>query len=182
MTGPALARHDGETTAAMLEEIADLYTDAHAGNPGEDDELFSRASFLTRTTSQARKPGFELVTASSDDMLAGFSFGYTIPAGQWWAECPPPPREVLDSPKLAVIELDVRPTWQRQGIAKKLLQMLLDGRAEKFATLAATPDSPAQAMYLRWGWTTVARFDTPPVMDAMLIRLESISSGETPDK
>ena len=176
MTGLALIRHDGDETAAMLEEIADLYTDAHAGNPGEDDELFSRASFLARTTSQARKPGFELVTATSDGTLAGFSFGYTIPAGQWWAECPPPPREILDSPKFAVIELDVRPARQGQGIAKKLLQALLDGREEKFATLAATPDSPAQAMYLRWGWITIARFDTPPVMDAMLTPLGPASS------
>jgi GNAT superfamily N-acetyltransferase len=124
-----------------------------------------------RTGSQARKPGFELVTATSDGALAGFSFGYPIPAAQWWSDCTPPPREVLDSAKFAVIELDVRQSWRGEGVGKELLGTLLDGRAEKFATLAATPGSPAHAMYLRWGWSKAGEFCTPPVMDAMIIGL-----------
>jgi GNAT superfamily N-acetyltransferase len=171
MNGLDYSRHDGEAAITMMDDIADLYIDAHSGNPGEEDELFSRPSFISRTGSQARKPGFELVTATSDGALTGFSFGYPIPAGQWWSECTPPPRDVLDSAKFAVIELDVRQGLRGQGVGKRLLGTLLDGRAEKFATLAATPGSPAHAMYLRWGWSTAGEFCTPPVMDAMIIAL-----------
>jgi GNAT superfamily N-acetyltransferase len=173
MNGPDYRRHDGEAAITMMEDIADLYIDAHSANPDEEDELFSRPSFIARTGSQARKPGFELVTATSDGALAGFSFGYPIPAGQWWSECTSPPQEVLDSAKFAVIELDVRQGLRGQGVGKRLLGTLLDGRAETFATLAATPGSPAHAMYLRWGWSKAGEFRTPPVMDAMIIALGS---------
>lgn len=173
MADVVIERRSGEQTVAMMDDIVSIYIDAHSGNPDEDDELFSRSSFISRTDSQARKPGFELVTAISDGDLVGFSFGYPFPAGQWWADCSPPSREVLDSSKFAVIELDIRREFQSQGIGRRLLEGLLSGRTEKFATLAATPGSRAQAMYIRWGWNTVGVFETPPIMDAMLIAMRS---------
>ncbi len=174
MTAVVFERYSGEQTLAMLDDIADLYAEIRSGNPDEQDEMFSRPSFIARTTSQAHAPGFELVLASSGDAPAGFSFGYPLPPGQWWAECTPPAQDVLDSPKFAVIELDVRQAWQGQGIGKKLLQELLADRAETFATLAATPGSPAHAMYSRWGWRKAGVFITPPPMDALLTHLNDL--------
>jgi GNAT superfamily N-acetyltransferase len=171
MTEMIIERCSSEQTVAMMDDIASIYTDAHSGNPDEDDELFSRPSFITRTKSQARKPGFELVAAISNGSLIGFSFGYSFPAGQWWTDCTPPTQEVLDAAKFAVIELDVRRKFQSQGIGKRLLEELLSERSEKFATLAATPGSKAQTMYIRWGWQTVGVFETPPIMDAMLVAM-----------
>lgn len=172
MTDVIIKRHSGEQTVAMLEDLAGTYIDAHAGNVDEDDELFSRPSFISRTNNQAERPGFELLTAVSGGALVGFSFGYTFPAGQWWADCTPPGQEVLDVSKFAVIELDVRRDFQGRGIGKRLLEELLSGRTEKFATLAATPGSMAHAMYIRWGWYTVGVFETPPIMHAMLIAMK----------
>jgi hypothetical protein len=172
MTEIIFERHSGEQMPAMLEDITDLYMEIHSENPDEHDELFSRPSFTARTNSQARKAGFEVITATSGDILVGFSFGYPFPPGQWWADCTPPTYEVLDSSKFAVIELDVRRTYRRKGTGKKLLEELLSGRSEKFATLAATSGSMAYAMYIRWGWRKVGLFETPPVMDALLVPLK----------
>lgn len=171
MTEITFERHSGKQALANLEDMADLYIDARSESPDEHDEMFSRPSFIARTDKQARETGFELVTANSDAGLVGFSFGYTFRPGVWWGDATPPPREILDSGKLAVIELDVRKSYQRQGIGKRLIQELLAGRKEKYATLAATPDSPAHSMYLRLGWHKIGEFVTPPVMDAMIIPL-----------
>jgi|SRR5215469_4633086 len=175
MIDMVIERHSGGQTVTMLDDLASTYIDAHSVNPDEHDELFSQSSFISRTNIQARKPGFELVTAVSNSSLVGFSFGYTFPAGEWWADSTRPTQDVLDASKCAVIELDVRRAFQGQGIGKRLLRELLSGRAEKFATLAATPGSMAHAMYIRWGWHTVGVFETPPVMDAMLIALKDSS-------
>lgn len=172
MTDVIIKRHSGEQAVAMLEDLAGTYIDAHAGNADEDDKLFSRPSFISRTNNQAQRPGFELVAAVSDGALVGFSFGYPFAPGQWWADCTPPSQEVLETSKFAVIELDVRRRFQSRGIGKRLLGELLSGRTEKFATLAATSGSIAHAMYIRWGWHKVGVFETPPAMDAMLIAID----------
>src|SRR5271155_4561268 len=168
MTETCFERWPTEDMLAKLETIANLYIDAHSGNPGESDEIFSRSGFIDRTITQARKDGFELVAATSGNTLTGFAFGYPMGESKWWADCSRPPHDILDAPKFAVIELDVRTSHQRQGIGKGLLEYLLSERPERFATLAATPDSPAQAMYIRWGWYKVGTFETPPIMDAMV--------------
>jgi ribosomal protein S18 acetylase RimI-like enzyme len=109
------------------------------------------------------------VTVISRDLLVGYSFGHPMAPGRWWGGCTPAPRDVLNSSKFAVIELDVRKEYRRQGIAKTLLDMLLSDRGENFATLASTPGSIANAMYKRWGWYKVGEFTDS--MEALLIPL-----------
>jgi GNAT superfamily N-acetyltransferase len=152
----------------MLEEIADLYVEIRS-EYAEQQEIFSRPSFIARTDGQARKEGFELVTVTSRGGLVGFSFGLPILPGSWWADCTPPSPEIIDASKFAVIELDVRKEYREQGIGKKLLGELLGARGEEFATLASIPESPAHAMYIRWGWRKIGVFDDS--MDALLIPL-----------
>jgi len=171
MTEVTLERHSGAQMLARLGTFADLYDEIHSEDPSETDPMFSRASFVARTESQAQEAGFELVTSRVGDVLAGFSFGYPFPAGRWWADCPAPPQDVLSARKFAVIELDVHKTFRGQGLSKRMLTELLAGRTEEYATLTATPGSQAHAMYLRWGWYTVGQFETPPVMDAMVLPL-----------
>src|SRR5216684_8081588 len=125
MSGIILDRHSGEQTIVMLPEITDFYEEIHSENSDDGShELFSRPTFITRTTDQARKTGFELVTATLKCDLVGFSFGYPLSPGQWWGECTAPPEEVLNSSKFAVIELNVKKVYRRQGIGKKLLDDL----------------------------------------------------------
>lgn len=158
MSGLVYNRHSGEQMLAMLYDVANLYSEIHSDMPEEQGGIFTRQSFLMRTAGQAQAAGFELVTATSGDILVGFSFGHPFPAGGWWGDCTPAPQEILNASKFAVIELDVRKSYRRQGIAKALLDMLLRDREEGFATLASTPGSTANAMYKRWGWYKVGVF------------------------
>jgi ribosomal protein S18 acetylase RimI-like enzyme len=171
MTDISFERYPGERVSAILDAVVDLYLEIRSERAGEHYEMFSRASFIERTNSQAQKGGFDLIAATSEHALVGFGFGYPMAVGQWWTDCPPPPPDILASSKFAVIELNVRKTYRGQGAGKKLLDILISGRPEKYATLAARPDSPAHAMYIRWGWYTVGVFETPPVMDAMVLPL-----------
>jgi hypothetical protein len=81
------------------------------------------------------------------------------------------PPEVLNSSKFAVIELDVRQSFRRQGIAKTLLDMLLSDHSEDFATLASTPGTIADSMYKRGGWYQVGTFTDS--MEALVVPLNS---------
>jgi GNAT superfamily N-acetyltransferase len=173
MSDTVFERHSGEQMIAMLEGVADLYAEIHSGSPEYAYPIYSRPSFLTRTSSQARRPGFELVTVTEDGALAGFSFGYPFPPGKWWDNCTPAPDDIRDSSKFAVIELDIHSAYRGRGLSKKLLRDLLGSRAEKHATLAATPGSLAHSMYIRWGWYKVGEFPNPPAMDAMLLPLSA---------
>lgn len=172
MSEPILTRHTGEQTVAMLDELTELYLEVRRDDPFHDDPLFSRSSFISRTKSQAGRAGFELITATVGNALAGFSFGYPIAAGSWWVDATPPPEHILKAPKFAVIELDVGRSYQRQGLGHALLDALLDERPEAYATLAAIPKSPPHAMYERWGWFMVGTIGGEgPVMDALVLPL-----------
>lgn len=174
MTGPVYTRRNGEQTLALLAELFKVYQEVYAGELYSDDPIFSREQFMARTTDQARREGFELVTLHADNALAGFSFGLPFSAGRWWAEASTPPEHILQATKFAVIELGVKPAFRGQGWGKALLDTLLSQRPEAYATLATIPESPAQAMYQRWGWYKVGVIGGEgPLMDAMVGELQT---------
>lgn len=173
MTNIAFERYTGEQTLAMLEDIADLYSSIRTERQ-DADPIFSRESFITRTSAQAVKTGFEFIAARKAAEWAGFSFGYSMLPGEWWADATPQEPDVLAASKIAVIELDVVKSYRGQGLSKALLQELLANRSESFATLASLPGTQANAMYLRWGWRKVGIIGGEgPVMDAMLLPLRA---------
>lgn len=156
-----------EATAALGDDYADIYLEIRAEPPYNSGPLYQRERFLERTARQIERDGFELVAAENADELAGFAFGLTIPAGGWWGgEVTPGPPEVVAVDKLAVIELNVRKEHRGRGIGKQLLQELLTGRSERYATLLSIPGAVAHDMYERWGWQVVGT--CRPAPDAML--------------
>jgi GNAT superfamily N-acetyltransferase len=157
---------DGDAAEGMVDELGDLYEDAYAEPPYDGGALFSRARFLERTRRQCLNLGFSIVTRREDTVLTGFAFGFPFEAGRWWAGVtqPTPPRELVDQPTFAVIELVVGRPWRSRGIARRLLETLLARRPEPYAVLLAEPAAPARRMYDRWGWEHVA--DVRPAADA----------------
>ncbi|TNY34528.1 GNAT family N-acetyltransferase [Thermomonospora catenispora] len=131
---------------------------------------FSRGRFPVRTRRQTASPGFTLLAARREGALVGFAFGLPMAPGSWWANASPPPAEVLNAAKFAVIELVVARRWRRRGLGGELLRTLSKGRPEPYATLAAVIGSPAHAWYLRSGWRKVGEFRVePPFSDALLL-------------
>ncbi|GLZ08738.1 hypothetical protein Acsp03_62040 [Actinomadura sp. NBRC 104412] len=165
--------HGGEAPQ-MLDELAGVYVPVYAEPPYNSAPKFSRRRFEDRTRSQMRAPGFRLVTARDGGRLVGFAFGFTMPAGSWWGNASAPPGEVLQERKFAVIELILDREHRGRGTGGALLDKLLEGRAERWATLAAVIGADAYAWYLRRGWRKVAEFRAePPYSDALVLDLSN---------
>ncbi|REE97321.1 GNAT family N-acetyltransferase [Thermomonospora umbrina] len=172
MSEVAFYRLDGVAVGEVLDEVADLYVRVYAEPPYEGASKFSRVRFLTRTRAQAAAPGFALVSARSDGVLVGFSCGFSMSSGGWWGGASAPPGEVLDAFKFAVVEVVVDRRHRRQRVGTRLLEGLLDGRPERYATLAAVIGSQAYDWYLRSGWRKVGEFRAePPFSDALVCEL-----------
>jgi GNAT superfamily N-acetyltransferase len=97
-----------------------------------------------------------------------------MPAGEWWHRTDQPaPDEVKASAKLAVMEWAVLPGRRGAGIGRRLMDELLRGRSERYATLRVNPAADARSVYERWGWRRVSstRPGKMPGMDVMLTEL-----------
>jgi hypothetical protein len=78
-----------------------------------------------RAAAPARRggEGFLFLVAREGERLAGFGYGYTGTYGQWWTDrvadafTPELRAEWLDPPHFEVVELHVRPAFQRRGAA-----------------------------------------------------------------
>jgi GNAT superfamily N-acetyltransferase len=153
--------------------ITELYAVVYAEEPySEGPEQV--AEFAARFPAETRRPGFALAAALTGDALVGAAYGWTMAAGAWWAQSDaPPPPEVRAVDKLAVLEWLVHPDDRGRGIGSALMALLLDGRPERWATLAADPRSKARRMYARAGWRQVARSRLPwgPMMDLLVLPL-----------
>jgi ribosomal protein S18 acetylase RimI-like enzyme len=117
--------------------------------------------------SHVRRPGFRAVaTLTAEGRLAGFGYGYTSAAGQWWHD---QVRSALDEPSrgywltgcFEVVELHVRPVAQGHGVGARQLRALL-AMADGQRVLLSTPEadelqSRAWRLYRRFGFTDVLR-------------------------
>jgi ribosomal protein S18 acetylase RimI-like enzyme len=154
-----------------LSDLADIYAEAFSEPPfseGPEDT----ARFRQRFRRELANPGFSLVRALDGRVAVGMAYGHEMAAGHWWANAiDPPPAGLHAPPKLAVIEWAVRPASRRQGIGRRLMDELLGGRAEPYATLQASPDSIAYGIYLRWGWQPAGRARASMPMEILVLQL-----------
>lgn len=163
---------DGTQAAEHADELRDLHAEACEGDDG---------SFADRFRVTRRQPGFVLAEARHGDYLVGYAFGMPLrPATSWWRHLTTPlPDEVTaEHPgrTFALIELLVRASWRRQGIAETLHGLIVSSRPEERATLTVPPAAtPAQQAFRKWGYRKVARTrdDGPgsPVSDVLIFTL-----------
>jgi GNAT superfamily N-acetyltransferase len=164
---------DGTQAEGHAEELQALHAEVCGEQP---DEGFGRRFRVAR-----RQPGFVLAEARHGGYLVGYAFGMPLrPSTSWWRQLTTPlPEEVTTEHPgrtFALVELLVRASWRRQGIAGALHDLILEGRPEERATLTVPPEaSAAQSAFRAWGWHKVARTreDGPgsPVSDVLLTPL-----------
>ena len=117
--------------------------------------------------SHVRRPGFRAVaTLTPEGGVAGFGYGYTSVAGQWWHDqvrsaLPEPDRQHWLTDCFEVVELHVRPVAQGHGLGARQLRALL-AMAKGSTVLLSTPEadektSRAWRLYRRYGFTDVLR-------------------------
>jgi ribosomal protein S18 acetylase RimI-like enzyme len=162
MALPTLTHLDGSQAQQAFEQIFEVYAIVYA-EPPYNQTNEDRDSFRRRGPQQFRQWGFDLVAAHAGGKLAGFTYGYPIPAQtRWWEGIEPPQddaftRETGDR-TFAIIELGVLPEFRGQGLGHHLVDELLRGRTEERATLATHPGAMrVQRMYEQWGWFKAGR-------------------------
>ena len=164
---------DGTQAAAHAEDLQALHAEAY-GEQSDDD-------FARRLRVARRQPGFVLAEARHGGYLVGYAFGMPLrPSTSWWQQLTTPlPDEVTTEHPgrtFALVELLVRASWRRQGIAGALHDLILEGRPEERATLTVPPTaSPAQNAFRKWGWRKVARTrdggPSAPISDVLITSL-----------
>jgi ribosomal protein S18 acetylase RimI-like enzyme len=119
-----------------------------------------------RLPRHADRDGFVFLAARFDGVLVGFGYGYTGAYGQWWTEHVAGSLtalqrvEWLDPPHFEIVELHVRPAYQRAGIGSRLLAQLLTRQAHDRALLSTQRSSrKARSFYAKNGWTELAEVD-----------------------
>jgi ribosomal protein S18 acetylase RimI-like enzyme len=119
-----------------------------------------------RLAAHVERDDFVFLVARDGSELAGFGYGYTGAYEQWWTEhvarafTPAQREQWLDLPHFEIVELHVRPAWQRRGAGSALLAQLLDRQPHDRALLSTqTGSKKARSFYAKNGWTELADVD-----------------------
>jgi ribosomal protein S18 acetylase RimI-like enzyme len=106
------------------------------------------------------------LAAEVDGSVVGFGYGYTGADGQWWSDnvaralTPVQRAQWLDPPHFEIVELHVRPAFQRGGIGSRLLAQLLTRQRHDRALLSTQRSSrKARAFYAKNAWQELAEVD-----------------------
>ena len=115
------------------------------------------------------RDGFVFLVAESEGRLVGFGYGYTGEYGQWWTEhvaralTLEQRTEWLDEPHFEVVELHVRPSFQRRGVGSLLLAQLLTRQPHDRALLTTQLGSrQARDFYAKNNWVELCPVDFGP--------------------
>ena len=144
------------------------------------------AGYPARFRVQRRQPGFVLAEARHGGFLVGYASGMPLrPSTDWWRHLTTPLPEKLTAEHqgrtFALLDLLVRPSWRRQGIAGSLHDLILTSRPEERATLTVPPTATAaQQAFRKWGWRKIARTRGPgdtAVSDLLIVTLSGQHQG-----
>jgi ribosomal protein S18 acetylase RimI-like enzyme len=157
-TAASISELDRPGYLAILDDLLAIYAAAMAADP---DELPGRRAIMERHAGNAR---FRAVAAISgqEPQVVGFAYGFHGYPGQWW-------HDVVRSGVIAqaghqaagawlddayeIAEVHVRPDHQAQGIGRRMMLALTEGRPERSAVLSTRDaDTPARRLYRSLGF------------------------------
>ena len=170
-----LHRLDSETAQPLVDDLVAVYLDVYAD---ADPAFFNEDRFRRQLASHMTALRWEAVTATNDETLIGYIYGFALPAStRWWNGLLTDVSEGFATEDgdrtVAISEILVTAGWRRRGIARSLHDAFLADRPEPRATLLVEPDNhAANAAYASWGWQTVAQlrpsWDNAPLYNALI--------------
>lgn len=156
-----LRRLNRRQVEGVREDLADLYAESRATEPGDAYLRPSRQSFLNRLTTDMRRPGFAMVIGETDGLM-GCAFGFPVRGdGSWWFGLAGTlPRGIgqltVSGGVFAFGAIMIRPHPQDRSLARRVQERLLtDHRASLGATLVDRADGPTLAAIRSWGWQDI---------------------------
>jgi ribosomal protein S18 acetylase RimI-like enzyme len=151
---------------ALLGELYEIYCAALERSPEDEQAREWVGETLPR---HAQRDDFVFLAAREPRAIVGFAYGYTGAYGQWWTDLVAGAMEEetrrawLDPPHFEVVELHVRPAYQRRGIGSRLLAELLARQPHDSAVLTADPLRPQPLpFYSKHGWRKLAEVQFSP--------------------
>jgi GNAT superfamily N-acetyltransferase len=119
-----------------------------------------------RLPEHTEREDFVFLAAWEAGELVAFAYGYSGARGRWWTEHVAESLTVvqraewIDRPHYEIVELHVRPAWQRRGAGSALLAQLLTRQPHDRALLSTQAGSrKARAFYAKNGWQELANVD-----------------------
>ena len=128
-------------------------------------------TFAERLGFSARKEGFRLTACHVDGALAGFAYGYSLPATTgWWDGFTPLPGVDADEitreypgRTFAMCEALIFERFRGSGVVERAFPLLIQNRPEeRAASLVAETNAHALDLVLRNGWTHVGDIEPHP--------------------
>jgi ribosomal protein S18 acetylase RimI-like enzyme len=143
---------------ATLDQLLAVYA---AAMGAASDELPTRRAIMER---HSGNPGFRALAVTGADLsrVVAFAYGFTGVPGQWWHDVvktgitatagPAAATKWLDD-VLEIAEVHVHPACQAQGIGRRMMFALTDGRGERTALLSTRDaQTPARRLYQSLGF------------------------------
>ncbi|MGC4773619.1 GNAT family N-acetyltransferase [Micromonospora sp. DT44] len=159
--GLQLRHHGADEAEGILDQLVDLYLEVYVGGG----EFYSEDRYRRQLDLHMQRVGWELVTATVDGILVGYTYGFPLPPEtRWWDGIHQPVPSGFThedgNRTFALSELLVHPAWRRQGVARALHDDLVTSRSEARATLLVRPDNAvARLAYRSWNWNLVTKLE-----------------------
>ncbi|WP_018545372.1 GNAT family N-acetyltransferase [Streptomyces sp. LaPpAH-108] len=176
-TSLTLQRYGAGDASDLLDTIADVWAEAHAGHDDVAKAGFTPDTLRRQITSHARRDDFVLIAAYAQGQIVGFGYGFRCTPTYWYGEqlLPAITPAARDTDSLAgICELAVRTSWQGQGVGSRIHTALLETlRAEWVSLLVMPGDGPARRLYDRLGYQYAGPYSASPdgpTLDLLLLR------------
>ncbi|MER5866654.1 GNAT family N-acetyltransferase [Kitasatospora sp. NPDC002040] len=176
---PTLQRYGASDAEPLLDTLADVWAEAHAGHDDVARAGFTPATLRRQITGHAQHEAFTLITAYAAGQIIGFGYGFRCSPDYWFGERLLPhiePREAQTTTSLAgICELAVRGGWQGLGAGTRIHAGLLEALRAEWVSLLSMPgcERPEQRLYRKLGYRYAGPYQAGadgPVLDLLLLR------------
>jgi ribosomal protein S18 acetylase RimI-like enzyme len=163
MTG--LARLDGPETAALSDQLVEVYRAAMSAPPFHETDV-ETGWFAEELAGELTEAGYRCWVAREDGgPVVGFAYGLptgAVPPEGWYGllreAVGPDGADHWLAGQFAVVWIAVRPDRRGEGLGRELLKRLLDGAGTERAWLVTHDlDTPARALYRSLGFQELGR-------------------------